>query len=74
MCKKVENCCFFITQNEFSVFRLSRAFELNKKNTKYLEIKKYIIQYIDYHNSKKIKSKLKGMSPAQYRIHSLLAA
>lgn len=34
------------------------------------ELEKDIIEYIDYYNNKRIKSKLKGMSPVQYRIHS----
>lgn len=31
-------------------------------------------KYIDYYNNKRIKSKLKGLSPVQYRIQSLLVA
>ena len=38
------------------------------------ELEKDIIEYIDYYNNKRIKSKLKGMSPVQYRTHSLEAA
>ena len=30
--------------------------------------------YLDYYNNHRIKSKLKGMSPVEYRTHSLLAA
>ena len=30
--------------------------------------------YIKYYNLKRIKAKLKGMSPVQYRIHTLQAA
>ena len=30
--------------------------------------------YIDYYNNKRIKSKLKGLSPVQYRIQSSLVA
>jgi len=33
-----------------------------------------LVDYIDYYNNKRIKSKLKGMSPVQYRIHSSKAA
>ena len=32
--------------------------------------KKELIEYIDYYNTKRIKGKLKGMSPVNYRIHS----
>ncbi len=39
------------------------------------ELKKKIEEYIDYYNNKRIKQKLAGMSPVQYRIHtSQLAA
>ena len=37
------------------------------------ELEKDIIEYIDYYNNKRIKCKLKGMSPIQYRVHSLAA-
>ncbi|MGG3926599.1 IS3 family transposase, partial [Metabacillus fastidiosus] len=30
--------------------------------------------YIDYYNHRRIKGKLKGMSPVQYRIHSSVTA
>lgn len=36
--------------------------------------KKELIEYIEYYNNKRIKGKLKGMSPVNYRIHSLLVA
>ncbi len=36
--------------------------------------KRELIEYIDYYNNKRIKSKLKGMSPVNYRIHSLKIA
>ena len=38
------------------------------------DIKKELIEYIDYYNNKRIKGKLKGMSPVNYRIHSLKLA
>ncbi|MED1951005.1 IS3 family transposase, partial [Brevibacillus centrosporus] len=31
-------------------------------------------KYIEYYNSKRIKAKLKGLSPVQYRIQALEAA
>lgn len=37
------------------------------------ELEKDIIEYIDYYNNKRIKGKLKGMSPVQYRVHSQVA-
>lgn len=36
--------------------------------------KKELIEYIDYYNNRRIKGKLKGMSPVNYRIHSLSVA
>ncbi len=36
--------------------------------------KKELIEYIEYYNNKRIKGKLKGMSPVNYRIHSLSVA
>lgn len=35
------------------------------------QLKKELIDYIDHYNNKRIKGKLKGMSPVNYRIHSL---
>ena len=37
------------------------------------EFKKELESYIDYYNNKRIKGKLKGMSPVQYRTHSYVA-
>lgn len=36
--------------------------------------KEELIEYMDYYNNKRIKGKLKGMTPVQYRIHSSLVA
>ena len=38
------------------------------------EFKLELEKYIDYYNNNRIKSKLKGLSPVQYRIQSLLVA
>lgn len=38
------------------------------------EFKKELENYIEYYNNKRIKGKLKGMSPVQYRTHSLNVA
>ena len=38
------------------------------------EFKNELIKYIDYYNNKRIKGKLKGLSPVQYRIQSSLVA
>ena len=37
------------------------------------ELETDIIEYINYYNNKRIKGKLKGMSPVQYRVHSRAA-
>lgn len=37
------------------------------------EFKEELIKYIDYYNNDRIKTKLKGLSPVQYRIQSLVA-
>lgn len=37
------------------------------------EFKTELIKYIDYYNNKRIKSKLKGLSPVQYKLQSLIA-
>jgi len=38
------------------------------------DFKKQLIEYIDYYNNHRIKCKLKGLSPVQYRTQSLVAA
>ena len=38
------------------------------------EFKIELENYIDYYNNKRIKEKLKGLSPVQYRIQSSLVA
>ncbi|AUD12403.1 hypothetical protein CW734_00570 (plasmid) [Planococcus sp. MB-3u-03] len=36
----------------------------------YKELKQRIVQYINYYNNERIKQKLAGMSPVQYRMHA----
>ena len=38
------------------------------------QFKKELVKYIDYYNHKRIKAKLKGLSPVQYRVQTLTAA
>ena len=38
------------------------------------ELEKTIEKYIDYYNNKRIKEKLKGLTPASYRNQSLLVS
>lgn len=38
------------------------------------DFKEQLVEYIDYYNNRRIKIKLKGLSPVQYRTQSLIAA
>ena len=67
----LDNAC---AENFFGLLK-SELFYIKEKMYKSVdELEKDIIEYIDYYNNKRIKGKLKGMSPVQYRIHSLLVA
>ncbi len=61
----LDNSC---AENFFGILK-SELFYLKEYIT-IEDLKKDIIEYIDYYNNKRIKSKLKGMSPVQYRLHS----
>ncbi|OYD26410.1 hypothetical protein CG473_04120 [Mycoplasma testudineum] len=60
-----------IIENFFSILKT----EMFYKNQKYFnsleELELAIIEYIDYYNNRRIKAKLKGMSPYNFRQHSL---
>ena len=62
----LDNSC---AENFFGLLK-SELFYINKY-TSLKELEKDIIEYIDWYNNKRIKSKLKGMSPVEYRSHSL---
>ncbi len=50
----------------------SEMFYGYEKNFRSLEdLEQAIVNYIDYYNNKRIKVKLKGLSPVQYRIKSV---
>lgn len=52
-----------------------RALFIKEKEYKNIkELENDIIEYIEYYNNRRIKSKLKWMSPVQYREHSELEA
>ena len=56
----------------FFVILKSEMFYGYEKNFKSLEdLEQAIVDYIDYYNNKRIKVKLKGFSPVQYRTKSL---
>ena len=61
-----------IMENFFGLLKTEMFYKHNFKSIEHLidEIEKYI----DYYNNRRIKCKLKGMSPIQYRIHSSLVA
>lgn len=67
----LDNAC---AENFFGILK-SELYYINEKEYKNIEeLKKDIIEYIDYYNNIRIKSKLKGMSPVKYREHSVLVA
>ena len=60
-------------ENFFGILKQEKYYGKTFKT--YEELKEAIEEYIDYYNHKRIKRKLAGMSPVQYRIHtSQLAA
>ena len=61
----LDNAC---AENFFGILKSELFY--TKKYTSIEELKKDIIEYIYYYNNKRIKAKLKGMSPVQYRLHS----
>lgn len=65
----LDNSC---AENFFSLIK-SELYYL-KKYTNINELIEDIIEYIDWYNNERIKCKLKGMSPVEYRSHSLLVA
>ncbi len=56
-----------LSENFFGLLK-SELFYMKEYKT-IEELKRYN-RIIDYYNNKRIKSKLKGMSPVQYRTHS----
>ena len=63
-----------LAENFFGILK-SEIFYPKEKEYKSLdELEKDIIEYIDYYNNSRIKSKLNGMSPVQYRQHAMLIA
>lgn len=61
-----------LAENFFGLLK-SELFYMKEYDT-LEELEKEIIEYIEYYNNKRIKSKFKGMSPVQYRNHSLQVA
>jgi len=67
----LDNAC---AENFFGILK-SELYYIKLKEYKNIEeLEKDIIEYIDYYNNRRIKSKLNGMSPVRYREHSALVA
>ena len=67
----LDNAC---AENFFGILK-SELYYIKEKEYKNIEeLEKDIIEYIDYYNNRRIKSKLKGMSPVKFRKHSYLVA
>ena len=61
-----------VMENFFGLLKAEMYYKHEFKSAEHLI--KEIEEYIDYYNNKRIKSKLKGLSPVQYRIQSSLVA
>lgn len=67
--------CFYIFTDFFSQARLLKSELLYLREFKDIdEFISELEQYIFYYNNKRIKGKLKGLSPVDYRIKSQLVA
>lgn len=59
-----------VMENFFGIMKNEMFYNENKEYKSYEELEQAIISYIDYYNNVRIKIKLKGMSPVNYRKHS----
>lgn len=60
-----------LAENFFGILKSELLYLQQFKSVEHF--KEELIDYIDYYNNKRIKGKLKGMSPVNYRIHSRAA-
>ncbi len=58
----------------FGLLKLEMFYEQEEKYKTLEELKEAIEDYIYYYNNKRIKEKLKGLTPASYRSQSLLVS
>ncbi|MDL2328024.1 IS3 family transposase [Ruminococcaceae bacterium OttesenSCG-928-A11] len=58
----VTDYCFSILKTELLYLQAFDSME---------HFKREYVDYLDYYNNRRINQKLKGMSPAQYRLHAL---
>ena len=63
-----------LVENFFGILKSELYYVKEKEYNNIDELEKDIIEYIEYYNNRRIKCKLKGMSPVQYRKHSLEVA
>ena len=63
-----------LAENFFGILKSELYYIKEKEYENIEELEKDIVEYIDYYNNRRIKSKLKGMSPVRYREHSMLIA
>lgn len=67
------NCYdYAVVENFFGI--LKSEFLYLKEFESIQHFKDELVKYIHYYNHKRIKAKLKGMSPVQYRVHALQSA
>jgi transposase InsO family protein len=59
-------------ENFFGILKSEFLYTQQFENMEHF--KQELEQYISYYNYKRIKVKLKGMSPIQYRVHTLRIA
>lgn len=60
-----------IMESFFGIMKNEMFYGHEYEFTSLEQLKKAMIKYIDYYNNKRIKEKLKGMTPVEYRHHSL---
>jgi putative transposase len=61
-----------VIENFFGIMKSEFLYLKEFENVEHF--KKELAKYIDYYNNKRIKAKLKGLSPVQYRTQTFLAA
>lgn len=64
----LDNAC---VENFFGILKSELFYVKEKQYTNIKELEKDIIKY---YNNRRIKNKLKGMSPVQYRKHSIIVS
>lgn len=61
-----------VMENFFDIMKSEFLYYKEFENITHIKLK--LLKYIDYYNNKRIKTKLKGTSPEQYRTRSQQAA